>query len=456
MSLKVTKISRVKPATNSSQDSVDSLVLPLTFFDLRWLRLHPTERVLFYELHADSSRESFHSVVLPKLERSLSVVLCHYLPLVGRLTWDPQDPKPCIVVSPNDFVSLTVAESDADFSRVSGKGILPQTEVRSLVPELPFSCDSPSVLALQVTLFPNQGLSIGIAAHHSGMDGKTMARFIKSWAHVCKHGTIALPVDLTPLFDRTIINVSESLEAKILEFSLHFLGEKDSLRSLKPPPTVKPSLDLVRVTLELTRKNIEKLRERAKSESTRSQLELQLSTFVLAYAYLWSCLVKTRGGDVDRPVRVVYLADFRNRLDPPVPENYFGNCVFMIGCFGHKAKTFLGKDGFVNMVEILSDSVKGIGSQDIEALCESYVERTKSVKPGTQSGFIVGSNWFGLYGSDFGWGKPANSATVSIDGMEAFAMSERKDELGGVEVGLCLKKREMDVFVSLFQNGLEN
>ncbi|CAA7051840.1 unnamed protein product [Microthlaspi erraticum] len=456
MALKVTKISRVKPATNFSQDSVDSLVLPLTFFDLRWLKFHPTERVVFYKLHTDSSRESFHSVILPKLERSLSVVLRHYLPLVGRLTWDPQDPKPCIVVSPDDSLSFTVAESDADFSRVSGKGIRPETEVRSLVPEFTFSCDSPSVLALQVTLFPNQGFSIGIAAHHSSMDGKTMAMFVKSWAHICKHGTIALPVDLTPILDRTRINVSGSLEAKILELSLHFLEEKDSQRSLKLPPTVKLSLDLVRVTLELTRKNIEKLRERAKRESTRSQLELQLSTFVLANAYLWTCLVKTRGGDVERPVRFMYAADFKNRLDRPVPETYFGNCVFPIGCFGHKAKMFLGEDGFVNMVEILSDSVKGIGSQDIEALCEVYVEGTKSVKPGTQSGSVTGSNRFGLYGLDFGWGRPANSETVSIDRNEAFSMSERRDELGGVEVGLCLKKREMDVFVSLFQNGLEN
>ncbi|VYS59036.1 unnamed protein product [Arabidopsis thaliana] len=455
MALKVTKISQVSPASNSSNDSANSMVLPLTFFDLRWLQFHPTERVIFYKLIKDSSLESFLSVILPKLELSLAIVLRHYLPLAGRLTWGSQDPKPSIVVSPNDYVSLTVAESDADFSRISGKGIRPESEIRSLVPELSLSCDSPSVLSLQVTLFPNQGFCIGIASHHSVMDGKTVVRFIKSWAHICKHGAMDLPEDLTPVLDRTVINVPSSLDAKIIELLSYFSEVKDSFRSLKLLPPKEISPDLVRISLELTRENIEKLREQAKRESARSHHELHLSTFVVANAYLWTCLVKTRGGDENRPVRFMYAADFRNRLDPPVPEMYFGNCVFPIGCFGYKANVFLGEDGFVNMVEILSDSVRSIGLRKLETICELYIDGTKSVKPGTQIGSIAGSNQFGLYGSDFGWGKPCNSEIASIDRNEAFSMSERRDEPGGVEIGLCLKKCEMDIFIYLFQNGLE-
>ncbi|KAG2261249.1 hypothetical protein Bca52824_068328 [Brassica carinata] len=155
MALKVTKISQVNQATNSSHDL---LVLPLTFFDLRWLKFHPTERVVFYKLDKDnSSHHSFHSVILPKLELSLSAVLRHYLPLAGRLRWDTQDTKPHILVLPNDSVTLIVAESDADVPIISGKGLRPETDIRSLVPEFPVGCDSPSVLAVQVTLFPNQG-----------------------------------------------------------------------------------------------------------------------------------------------------------------------------------------------------------------------------------------------------------------------------------------------------------
>ncbi|KAF2595889.1 hypothetical protein F2Q68_00011879 [Brassica cretica] len=172
-------------------------------------------------------------------------------------------------------------------------------------------------------------------------------------------------------------------------------------RTLKIPQAGEIGHDIFRITLELTLENVEKLRERAKSESTRSHSELHLSTFVLAYAYMWTCLVKTH-------------------------EGYLGNCVFPIGCFGHKAKTFLGEDGFVKAVEILGDSVKGLSLLGIEQLY-----------------------------SDFGWGKPVNTEFVSIDRNEAFSMSER-DMSGGVQVGLCLKKHEMNVFISLFNDGLVN
>lgn len=75
-------------------------------------------------------------------------------------------------------------------------------------------------------------------------------------------------------------------------------------------------------------------------------------------------MVKTRRGEPDRPVRFRHVADFRNRLDPPVPETYLGNCVVSIVLDEYKAKMFLGEDGFVNGVKILSDSVKGCAVQE--------------------------------------------------------------------------------------------
>ncbi|KAJ4885406.1 HXXXD-type acyl-transferase family protein [Raphanus sativus] len=441
MALKVIKNVRVSPATKSSEESVNSFSFPLTFFELGWIKFHPSQRVIFYRL-TESSSETFHSHILPKLKLSLSFVIGYYLPLAGRLTWKPQDPKPSIIVSKHDTVSLTVAETDADFSFLSSNGLRPAALFHPLVPELEVSDDSATLLSIQITLFPNQGFCVGIASHHSVNDGTTSALFIKSWAHICRlqeHSNAMdfplLPKDLTPTFDRT---------------------DRDDFKTLKPPPLDEISSEVVRATIELTSENIEKLRQRVKNQSARSPLELHLSAFVIAYAYSWTSVVKPRGGNPNRPVRFIYTADFRSRLNPPLPATYFGSCVFAIGWLQYEARTFLKEDGFIKAVEILSESVKKLGSKGIESLFEDYVQRAKNIIPDAQAGSVAGSTRLAINGTDFGWGRPIKTEFVSIDRNEAFSMLERRDDSGGVEIGVCLKKGDMNIFLSLFKDGLSD
>ncbi|KAL0683070.1 hypothetical protein Bca4012_049918 [Brassica carinata] len=198
--------------------------------------------------------------------------------------------------SPNrdDAVSVTVAESDADFSFLSGYGQRPVSELHNLLPELPVSDDSLTAYALQITLFPNNGFSIGVTAQHAVLDGKT-----------------------------------------------------------------NPKTTFVLTTLLLSR---EKLRERG--------TEPPLVDFRprLGYAYAWTCLVKACGGNGERLVSFLFVGDFRERLNPPLPATYFG------------------KDGFVTAGEILS---------------------------GLDLTSQFGSNRLGVYQSDLGWGRPVKTDVVS-------------------------------------------
>ncbi|CAF1862500.1 unnamed protein product, partial [Brassica napus] len=180
---------------------------------------------------------------------SLSQVLRYYLPLTGRLTWSPQDTKPCVTVSKHDTVSLTVAETDADFSFLSGDGLRLATDHRPLVPELKIFDDSATLLSVQVTLFPKQGFCMGIASHHSVNDGATSEMFIKSWDHICR-------------LQQHTINVPSGLESKMVEF----VSSGDKFKTLKPTPS-ELSPDVVRTTVELTWENLEKLRERLTTTS---------------------------------------------------------------------------------------------------------------------------------------------------------------------------------------------
>ncbi|CAH8363096.1 unnamed protein product [Eruca vesicaria subsp. sativa] len=458
MTLHIIEVARVTPATDS--DSVlNSLKIPLTFFDLPWLLFSPVKRVFFYRV-TESTREHFNSFILPKLKLSLSLVLRNYLPLAGRVTWAPNEPKPSIVVSPNDAVSLTIAETEADFSLLSGYEQRPVSELHNLLPELPVTDESATVLSLQITLFPNHGFSIGVVTHHAVLDGKTSSTFVKAWAHTCKQQHLektisSLPENLTPSYDRSLINgVVTGVDEKMIEMLRSLKGDAtNTSRSLTPFPAKTLGDDVVLATLVLSGDDIEKLKERVERESTTPSHLLHLSTFVVAFAYAWTCFVKARGGSEERSVSLLFVGDFRHRLDPPLSAGYFGNCVVPAGSYDHEAAEM---SSFVTAVEILSGLVRGLGSRGIETVTEAFAEAFRYVEGSTQFGTVAGSTRLKVYESDFGWGRPVKVDIVSIDQGEAIGMAEGRDQSGGVEIGMCLKKTEMDIFVSIFNNGLEN
>ncbi|KFK22497.1 hypothetical protein AALP_AAs67487U000200 [Arabis alpina] len=449
MTLHNIEVSRVTPSADSDL-VLNSVTIALTFFDLPWLLFSPVKRVFFYRL-AESSREHFHSFIVPKLKLSLSLVLHNYLPLTGRIIWDPNEPKPSIVVSPNDAVSTTIAETDADFSLLSSYGQCPVSKLHALLPELPVSHDSATAFAVQITLFPNNGFSIGVAAHHAVLDGKSSSMFVKAWAHICRNRT-SLPENLTPSYDRSLIKDLTGLDGQMIEMVRSLKGDKTST-SLTPFLSREIGDDVVLATLVLSRHDIERLRERVKSESPSLN---HLSTFVIAYAYVWTCFVNACGGNGERSVSFLFVGDFRERLDPELPATYFGNCIFPVGSYCRKAVEFAEEKGFVTAVEILIDLVKGLSSRKVETIAKEFADSFDAVKESSQFGTVAGSTRFGVYESDFGWGRPVKVDIVSIDQGEAISMAERRDESGGVEIGMCLKKAEMDILFSLFHDGLQN
>ncbi|XP_010514905.1 PREDICTED: phenolic glucoside malonyltransferase 1-like [Camelina sativa] len=459
-SLNIIHVERVTP---SSSDSSESLTLPLTFFDLLCFKIPPVERVIFFRL-TEANRSYFDSVIVPNLKTSLSSSLSHYLPLAGQLVWKPLDPKPNIVYSPNDAVSFTVAELKAEFSHLTGKEPFSSTELHPLVPELQNSDDSASVMSFQVTLFPNQGFCIGVTAHHAVSDGKTTTSFLKSWAHICKHQDSSLPQDLLPFYDRTVIRSPPNGDIKVLNswqtLVKTFTGGKEPVNpkslKLRPSPVISP--EAVRYTLELTPEDIQTLGERLKRESSSSSSslskKLRLSTFVIIYSYALTCLIRARGGDPNRPVGFVFGADCRNVVIPPIPSSYFGNCVILNSRIPLTAGTFMGEEGFLASTRLVSELVEELDESVVWKIPD-FVEFFRSIPQGTQVISATDSTRFGVYGLDFGWGRPEKVMVVSIDRGEAISLAESRDGNGGAEIGFSLKKHEMDALIDLLHQGLK-
>ncbi|KAL3612796.1 hypothetical protein D5086_003816 [Populus alba] len=353
--IKVLEACLVTPPSESPDSAVE-VSLPLTFFDLLWLKFDPVERIFYYEL-TDVTPTVFNTEILPKLKHSLSLTLLRFLPLAGYLTWPSHAAKPIILYTPKDGVSLTVAESDnsAHFDDLSSNEMHDAFLSHPCVPKLSTSDVKASIIALQITLFPNKGFSIGCTTHHAVLDGKSSILFMKAWAHICKHNS--------------------------------------------------------------------------------------------------SCLVKARGLKSDDTIMFGIAADCRARLDPPIPTNYFGNCVFLHVAV--LAGSAMQDDGIVFVAQKVSEVIKRIEKAALEGAKEK-VKKVMAIEPAVIPVGVAGSARFEVYGVDFGWGRPKNVEVTSIDRTGAISMAESKGESGGVEIGLVLKKEVMEIFENLFVSGLKH
>ncbi|KDP27256.1 hypothetical protein JCGZ_19955 [Jatropha curcas] len=453
-SLKILYVCQVAPATDLPPSTTTRLTLPLTFFDARFFRFPPAERVYFYKLA--ESPLFFQSEILPTIKLSLSQTLLHFLPLAGHLTWPSDSSKPVIVYTPNDVVLLTVSESSADFDRLTSNEILEVAEPRQYIPELIISETMASIIALQITLFSNRGFSIGIAMNHSVVDGKTASMFLKAWAHICKTKSISLLPELTPSFDRSAIKDPNELEQFYLN-QWKNIDSESNRRSVKLlPHLLGVSPNLSRATFNLTRERIEKLREIVfsyhKNQVTESKptKNLHLSTVVVICAYLSVCAVKARGGDTNRKVYILVPVDCRSRLNPPIPSNYFGNCLYVLNTVA-EARIFMEENGVAIIAEKLSDSIQGLETG--KALFKEEKERHGRMRgegAAVQKVGITGSPLFKYYEEDFGWGRPEKVEIVSIDRVNGVSLMDSRDGNGGVEIGMVLPRLEMESFASLF------
>ncbi|KAJ6297763.1 hypothetical protein OIU76_018973 [Salix suchowensis] len=461
--VRVVEVCQVTPPYKSPYSAVE-VSLPLTFFDILWLKFHPVERIFSYEL-TDLTPTVFNSKILPKLKNSLSLTLLRFLPVAGNITWPSQSAKPIILYTPEDGVSLTVAESNnaADFDDLSSNEMHDALLSRPYVPRLSASDEKVPVLALQITLFPNKGFSIGCAAHHAALDGKSSILFMKAWAHLCKNSSCLLPAELIPFCDRTVVQDPEGIAIECLNkwSSMNQTdgGSDSNARSLKSLPPMEVEPNSARATFSFSREDIKKLRERILSQldkvSDRKDAEpIHLSSFAITLSYALVCLVKARGLKSDEKMIFGFGADCRARLDPPIPTNYFGNCVSL-----HPDVLLAGPamqdDGILFVARKVSELIKGALKASLEVEKDKVEKRLPTDQDEPLVG-VAGSARFEVYGVDFGWGRPKNVEVTSIDRTGAISMAESKADSGGVEIGLVLKKDVMGIFKNLFVDGLKH
>ncbi|XP_047336891.1 malonyl-coenzyme:anthocyanin 5-O-glucoside-6'''-O-malonyltransferase-like [Impatiens glandulifera] len=279
------------------------------------------------------------------------------------------------------------------------------------------------------------------------MDGKSTAMFIKSWATICRLGF--LTPELMPNHETRSILMDDPLKLSPI-FIDHWMklklktidgNDTTQVRSLLPMDK-KPAPGLFKRTFRLTPEQVRQIKGKL--------IKSPVSSFTAVCSYIWTCLVKAEKGDITK--ENVYLninVDCRGRWEPPVPENYFGNCVTYRFAKA-KVESLEAGDGVAVAAAAISEAIGSLGNGGVMKGAEKWLSEVSWTFRNEKVYGIGGSTWFDLYGADFGWGRPRKVEMVSIDRNSSLSLCDARDGDGVIEIGIVLTKVKMEAFASIF------
>ena len=157
-----------------------------------------------------------------------------------------------------------------------------------------------------------------------------------------------------------------------------------------------------------------------------------MSSFVLTCAYAVVCIAKAIHGVKKEKEKFSFgfTVDCRARLEPPIPDNYFGNCVWG-RLVDADPLDFIKEEAFVIIAKSIDSKIKEMSEKGIFHGADSVFSKHASLaKERVEILGVAGSNRFGVYGSDFGWGKPAKVEITSVDRALTIGLAEKYWQVG--------------------------
>ncbi|KAH7575840.1 hypothetical protein JRO89_XS02G0230700 [Xanthoceras sorbifolium] len=243
--------------------------------------------------------------------------------------------------------------------------------LKSVVPKLPLHCLSSSsntthvvpIMAIQFTVFPNSGISVGVTLNHAAADGKN------------PHGLSSIYLD-----------------------DLRKFGNLNPIGDHQVPP------DNVLTTLVLKQTKIKQLKHWIATADNQQQSkindeEIRISTFAVACAFMWVNLMKLQEqirGSLDDDDDMLYhflaLADCRER-------------------FGRE---LMGANGMVIVAKAIGRQIYELGKGSVFKGEEKFSSSSEEIFKDGRVVTVASSPNFWVYETDFGWGKPKKVEMVHI------------------------------------------
>ncbi|KAH0634962.1 hypothetical protein KY284_037748 [Solanum tuberosum] len=424
----------LKPSVSTS----DNLrILNLSLFD----QLAPRAYVpILFNYLPSSSAISFD-----KLEKSLAETLNKFYPFAGRFGKD----DPFMSIDCNDegveYVQTKVNADDLpEFVRQAND--IESSLLDLILPAMVHMPSSP-LLGVQVNVFNNGGIAIGIKISHMIADAFTIATFVNEWAHTCLTGTISTH-NYLPSFGQ----LSSLFPARALVLQL-------------PSPSTTAPENIVTRRFVFDALAIENLRKTIKDDSTTDDDDMikQPSRVVIMMSLVWKVLthISSAKNGNSRNSSLGFAINFRGKLScVPSLDHALGN--YVTTAIANMEADEARKNQLNDFVKFVGNTIRdncvAIGKassiDDISSLtvnnCKICIE--KLLQQDKMDGYIT-SSWCKLpwYEADFGWGKPFWVSYVGFNAIEGAFLMDTKDG-NGIQLTVCLKEKN----VTEFEKHLDN
>ncbi|XP_022734469.1 BAHD acyltransferase DCR-like [Durio zibethinus] len=424
--VKITSKSHVKPSKIIGRKECQ-----LVTFDLPYLAFYYNQKLLFYK--AGEFEEK-----VEKLKDGLRVVLEEFYQLGGKLGKDEEgvfrvdydDDMDGVEVLEAIAEGISVDELAADEGTSSLKDLIPYNGVLNLE-----GLHRP-LLSVQLTKLKD-GLAMGCAFNHAILDGTSTWHFLSSWAQICSgSNSISVP----PFLERT---KARNTRVK-LDLSLPPNPVASSNGDAKQGPQLKEKL------FRFSASAIDKIKSKVNSNPP-SDCSKPFSTFQSLAVHIWQHVSQARKLKPEDYTVFTVFADCRKRVDPPMPDSYFGNliqAIFTVTAAGFLLANPPGFGASVIQKAIESHNAMAIDERNKEWEAAPKIFQFKDA--GVNCVAVGSSPRFKVYDVDFGWGKPEGVRSGSnnrFDGMVYLYQGKSGGRSIDVEITLeaeALEKLEKD------------
>lgn len=231
------------------------------------------------------------------------------------------------------------------------------------------------------------GIALGCAFNHAILDGTSTWHFMSSWAEICRG---AQSVSAQPFLNR--------LQARNTRVKLDLV--------LPPTPIEAQSGPKLREKLfKFSESAIDAIKSKVNDDVDQSTF----TTFQSITAHIWRHVTLARRLKPDDITAFAIFADCRKRINPPVPETYFGNMIQAI--FTGTAAGLLLTHPLSFAAQTLQSAINSHDSNAINARNDAW-EKSPIIFQYKDAGancLAVGSSpRFQVYDIDFGFGKPVS------------------------------------------------